>query len=309
MGTCKKLLQCCDTFCTGINRIFNVFLALAGLVAVGFGLYVASQGGLSYAPSPHPAPSPSSTNTSSPSPTYGPTPSPTYGPTPSSTDVPSTWKFTDFATTITSVGGYVFLLTTLYAWRGHKSYYYNTFYIYCIVWNIVCGCTVSGYLFGKKDEVIATLSLAVNGSKTTLTVTGLDALRFVLGATVLQGLALMLTTHHRQIILADQEEQNRLLNVDVDHGYDSLMVHDAIPVLPDSPEPQAARVVPELNHDGNNNSSNNESASTVASSHASNTKQELDDNTIAQKQIEHSMNDIKKKFQEQGVNIKGNVSK
>lgn len=304
MGTCKKLLQCCDKFCNGINRIFNVFLALAGLVAVGFGLYVASQGGSSdVAPSPHPAPS--STNTSSPSPTYGPTPSPTYGPTPSPTDVPSTWKFTEFATTITSVGAYVFLLTTIYSWRGHKSYYYNTFYIYCIVWNIVCGCTISGYLFGKKDEVIATLSLTVNGSKTTLTVTGLDALRFVLGATVLQGLALMLTTHHRQIILADQEEQIRLLNVDVDHGYDSLMVHDAIPVLPDSPEVQAARVIPDNSVD---NSGNNEHSATVAPRHASNMNQESNDNTIAQKQIEHSMNAIKKKFQEQGVNIKGNVS-
>jgi hypothetical protein len=118
------------------------------------------------------------------------------------------WNFDYFTITTISVGALLGLSTGVYTCFGHKSYCYNSFYIWLMVLLILCDGTAAGLLFAKTDEILKSLKeeLGPDNSqfldKSHIVVTGY----VTLGLTGLQILAIILAWCHRQI-LVDLERQ------------------------------------------------------------------------------------------------------
>jgi len=129
------------------------------------------------------------------------------------------WTFDYFTITVCAVGGCLGLLTGVYSCCGHKSYSYNTVYIYATVLLVIGDAIAAGVLFTQKDKIVASLKkeLGPINSKfldgTNITITGYVAA----GLAGLQVLALVLAWCHRRILLDIERDR-----IDLEDGYEEL---------------------------------------------------------------------------------------
>ena len=129
----------------------------------------------------------------------------------------SAWNFDWFSIAVISVGSFIGLLTLLYTCCGHKSYNYNSLYIYSMIILILCNGTASGLLFAYRDQIYKQLQAELGDDfkfdKGIITITGYVAL----GLTGLQVLALILAWCHRNILIDIERDM-----LDLEDGYDAL---------------------------------------------------------------------------------------